>query len=47
MRAQFWPQVVKGRDQLEDLDVEGRIILEWILEIGCDGVDCIHLDFWV
>jgi hypothetical protein len=22
---------LKGRDQMEDLDVEGKIILEWIL----------------
>jgi hypothetical protein len=27
----FWLEYVKGIDRLEDLDVEGKIILEWIL----------------
>jgi hypothetical protein len=33
---------LKGRDHSEDLGVGGRI-LEWILEIGWDGVDWLHL----
>jgi hypothetical protein len=28
----------KGRDHLGNLDVDGRIILRWIL-IGCEDVD--------
>jgi hypothetical protein len=33
-----------GRYSSEDIDVDERIILEWILkEIGCEGVDWIHL----
>jgi len=27
----FWLKNLKGRDNLEDLDVDGKIILEWIL----------------
>jgi hypothetical protein len=35
---------LKGRDQLEDLGVYGRIILKWILKkIGCEDVDWICL----
>jgi len=33
---------VKGRDHLEDFDVDGRI-LNWILKIGSKGVDRIDL----
>jgi len=31
MQAIFWLENLKGRDQLEDLAIDGRIILEWIL----------------
>jgi hypothetical protein len=35
---------VKGRDHSKDLDVDGRIILEWILgKMGWEGVNWIHL----
>jgi hypothetical protein len=27
----FWLENLKGRDHLEDLGVDGKIILEWIL----------------
>jgi len=32
---------VKGRENLEDLDVDGKIILEWILgnRVGGRGLD--------
>jgi len=34
----------KGREHSEYLDVDGKIVLEWILkEIGCEGVDWIRL----
>jgi hypothetical protein len=41
----FWWESQKKRDHLEDLDVGGRIILEWILvrEIGWGGMDWIDL----
>jgi hypothetical protein len=28
----YWPENLKERDQSEDLEVDGRIILEWILK---------------
>jgi len=31
MNTKFWLENLKGRDQLEGLDVDGRIILEWVL----------------
>jgi hypothetical protein len=33
---------VKGKHLLEDLGVDGKIILKWILSSG-EGVDWIHL----
>jgi hypothetical protein len=31
MRTKFWSENLKGREHLEELGVDGRIILEWIL----------------
>jgi hypothetical protein len=31
MHAKFWSENLKGRDYSEDLGVDGKIILEWIL----------------
>jgi hypothetical protein len=31
MHTILWLENLKGRDHLEDLDVGGKIILEWIL----------------
>jgi hypothetical protein len=31
MLTLFWLENLKGRDQSEELDVDGKIILEWIL----------------
>jgi len=39
----FWYGNMKGRDHCEDLDMEGRIILDWILDITDDGVDYMQL----
>jgi hypothetical protein len=30
---------MKGRDDFEDLDIDGSLVLEWILKIGECGVD--------
>jgi len=37
----FWLENLKGRDHLEDLGVDGNVILEWILgnRIGGCGLD--------
>jgi len=32
MHTEFWLETLKGRDHLEDIGVDGTIILEWILE---------------
>jgi hypothetical protein len=32
MHTKFWSENLKRRDHLKDLDVDGRIILEYILE---------------
>jgi hypothetical protein len=39
MYTKFSSGYLKGRDQLEEPRVKGRIILKWILEIHWDGVD--------
>jgi hypothetical protein len=31
MSTKFWSVILKGRDNSEDLGVDGRIILDWIL----------------
>jgi hypothetical protein len=43
MHTVFQLENLKGKDHLEDLSIGRRIILEWILEIGWEGVDWIHL----
>jgi hypothetical protein len=42
MRRGFWRGNVKERDHLEDLDVDGRLILNWIVK-KYDGMDYINL----
>jgi hypothetical protein len=34
----FYWKNLKGRDNLEDVSVDGRIILKWILEKKCANV---------
>jgi hypothetical protein len=40
----IWWENVKDGDHLEDLEVDGRIILKWTLKTRCEGTDWIHLD---
>jgi hypothetical protein len=32
MRTEFWSENIEGGEQLEDLEVDGRIILKFVLE---------------
>jgi len=34
---------MRERGHLEDTGVDGRVILRWILEVGCEGMDWIDL----
>jgi hypothetical protein len=43
IHIRFWCGSQKERDYHEDLDIGGRIILKWILEIGWGGMDWIDL----
>jgi hypothetical protein len=38
----FWLGDPKDRDHLEDLGIDGRIILKWILKKADWGIDWIH-----
>jgi len=31
MHTKFWSENLKERDHVEDIGVDGRIILEWVL----------------
>jgi hypothetical protein len=43
MRSKFWSEKLKGRDHLKNLDVEGRIILKYILaKSGGRDMDWTH-----
>jgi hypothetical protein len=33
----------KARDHLGDLGMYGKMILKWIIKVGCEGVDGINL----
>jgi hypothetical protein len=38
MYTKRWSENLKGRDHLEDLGVDGKIILEWILQKYVGGL---------
>jgi hypothetical protein len=40
----FWARSLRERDNLKDPEVEGRIILKWILKKRWEGVYRIDLD---
>jgi len=48
MHAIFWLENLKGRDQLEDLGIHGKVTLEWILGKygGKVWTGCIWLRIW-
>jgi hypothetical protein len=53
VHIQFWSEILNRRDNFEDLGIDGKIILEWVLEKQGGkrwGVDWIHLaqdrDHW-
>jgi hypothetical protein len=40
----LWFENLKGKDHLEDLAVDGSVILRWILgRYGWEGADWIHV----
>jgi hypothetical protein len=39
----FWFENPKERDFLEDMGIDGKILLKWSIDIGCEGMDHIHL----
>jgi hypothetical protein len=44
MHTIFWLENLKGRDFLEDLDIDGESsIIMYRRELGWEGVDWIHL----
>jgi hypothetical protein len=43
MNTGYWWESRKERDQYEDQDVGGWIILKWILEIGWGGMGWIDM----
>jgi hypothetical protein len=40
MCTKFWAENLKGRDHWEGVGVDGKIILEWILERNMVGSPC-------
>jgi hypothetical protein len=47
MYATFWSENLKGRDHSADLNVEGTIILEWLLEKVVDWINlALDRDKW-
>jgi hypothetical protein len=48
MHTKFWLESLKGRDRSEDLDVDERIILKWVLvkQVGKVWTGFIWLRIW-
>jgi hypothetical protein len=43
VHTEFWSENLKGRDDLEELEVDGDNIRVDLGEVGWEGVDWIHL----
>jgi hypothetical protein len=43
MHTKFWLKNLKGRDHSENLCINGKLILRWILEKQWEVLDWIHL----
>jgi hypothetical protein len=43
MHTQFWSENLKGSDYLEDVGIDGKIMLEWIFGNRWEGLDWMHL----
>jgi hypothetical protein len=42
-----WLEDVKGKDLMENLRMDGKMVLKWILKVtGCEAVDCIRLSMY-
>jgi hypothetical protein len=42
VRTKLYSENLKGREQLDDLGMDGRIQVRCISGVGCEGVDLIH-----
>jgi len=43
MKVDCWWGKGEERDHLEDQGIDGRIILKWLKEMGCNDMGCICL----
>jgi hypothetical protein len=46
VRRKFWSENLNGRDHLEHVGVDRRIILEWVLDVNWIHVDQVRVQWW-
>jgi len=44
MRTKLWSEILKGKDRLKGLGIDGKNIGTDLREMCCEGVDWIRLD---